>query len=289
MEKGVAGLRKGQVVIITGETLDETGKSTGRNNTEYRNLLEATTKRILLDRELDNSYVRKSVRIFANIAKASHGETKREILGSGDPSLLQQSFRLKQKPLTYIKAPTPTGGTSTLEVRVDDILWREVDYLYGTKPNEHVFMTRNEDDGSTIITFGDGKRGSRPNKGVENIVAKYRVGTGKEGIVKQNQLSILIDRPLGVVSVTNPFPTTAAEDPENLESARSNAPLKVLTMDRIVSKSDFESFCKDLLEELEKRYLLKFGMVTKNIVLLSLASSTGKRLDTSPLKISLKV
>ena len=133
---------------------------------------------------MDNKYLRDSVKIYANVARATHGETKREVLGSGDPTVSQQSFMLKQKPLTYIKAPTPTGASSTLEVRVDDILWKEVDYLYGLSPKDRVFVTRNEDDGSTIITFGDGKRGSKPFIGVENITAKYRIGTGREGSLK---------------------------------------------------------------------------------------------------------
>jgi hypothetical protein len=287
LEKGVAGLHKGQVIIITGETLDETGKSTNKNSTEYRNLLGATTERIFLDRDLDNHYVRKSVRMFANVVKASHGESKREILGSGDPSKSQQSFSLKQKPLTYIKAPTPSGGRSTLEIRVDDMLWREVDNLYDIKPDEHAFMTRNKDDGSTVITFGDGKRGLKPNKGTENIVAKYRVGTGKGGLVNQNQISILIDRPLGVVSVTNPFPTTAAEDPENIENARLNAPLKVLTMDRIVSKTDFESFAR-VFGGIGKVLSSEVWDGKRTIVLLSVASSTGTKLDTSTTENFLK-
>lgn len=278
LERGLVGLHKRQIVIVTGETFDETMTPTGKDNIEYRHLLEATTERIFLDRALDNHYVRKSVRIYANIAKATHGESKREVLGSGDSSVSQQSFSLKQKPLTYIKAPTPSGGASTLEVRVDDILWREVPHLYGIKPDERVFITRNKDNGSTVITFGDGKRGQRPNKGIENIVAKYRVGTGKEGMVRQKQLSILIDRPLGVVSVTNPFQTSVAEDPESLETARVNAPLKVMTLDRIVSKTDFESFAR-AFGGIGKALSSEVWDGKRTIVLLSLSSSTGQILD----------
>ncbi len=228
---------------------------------------------------MDNKYLRESVKIYANVARATHGETKREVLGSGDPTLSQQSFTLKQKPLTYIKASTTfTGGSSTLEVRVNDILWKEIDYLYGASPKDRVFVTRNEDDGSTIIIFGDGKRGSKPFIGLENITAKYRIGTGREGLLRQNQLSLLMDRPLGVKSVTNPFPTSASEDPENLESARTNAPLKVLTMDRIVSISDFENFAR-CFAGIGKAKASEIWNGTRIIVHLSIASSSGQRLD----------
>jgi hypothetical protein len=278
LEKGVDGLKKGQVVIISGERLDDAGKPSGRIEVEYRKLLEITTKRIFFDTDLDNQYLRESVRIFANVAKATHGETRIEVLGSVDPTLSQQSFVLKQKPLTYIKAPTPTGGYSSLEIRVDDILWKEINYFYGSSQKDLVFVTRNQDDGSTIIIFGNGKRGSKPSVGVENIVARYRTGTGRQGSLKQNQLSLLMDRPLGVKSVTNPFPTSASEDPENLESARANAPLKVLTIDRIVSISDFEYFAI-CFGGIGKAKASEIWNGSKVIVHLTLASSSGQKID----------
>ena len=157
-------------------------------------------------------------------------------------------------------------------------MWNEVDYLLNSGPNDRVFVARKEDDGSTIITFGDGKRGSRPFIGIENITAKYRIGTGIEGLLKQNQLSLLIDRPLGVKSVINPFPTSTSEDPENLESARSNAPLKVLTMNRIVSISDFENFARRFAG-IGKAKASEIWNGNKIIIHLSIASSLGQNLD----------
>ena len=280
LEKAVPGLKNGQGVIITGEILDEKGKPTGTDITELRRLrdVDVTTNIIFFDDDLDYKYLRESVRINANVARATHGETRSEVLGSGDPTQSQQSFTLKQKPLTFIKASTPTGISSTLEVRVDDILWRQVDYLYEMAPKDPVFITRNQNDGSTVIMFGDGKRGSRPTIGTENITAKYRTGIGRVGLLKQNQLSLLIDRPLGVKSVTNPSPTTPAEDSENLDSARTNAPLKVLTIDRIVSVSDFENFAR-CFAGIGKARASEIWDGSNNIVHLSIASSSGKSLD----------
>jgi predicted phage baseplate assembly protein len=51
-------------------------------------------------------------------------------------------------------------------------------------------------------------------------------------------------RPLGVRSVSNPLPASDADAPEALDRARSNAPLTVLTLDRIVSLRDFEDFSR---------------------------------------------
>jgi predicted phage baseplate assembly protein len=58
------------------------------------------------------------------------------------------------------------------------------------------------------------------------------------------QLSLLMTRPLGVKSVINPLPASGAQDPQNLNDARTNSPLTVLTLDRIVSLRDYEDFAR---------------------------------------------
>jgi hypothetical protein len=42
------------------------------------------------------TYKRDTVTINANVAKASHGETRKEVLGSGDGSKALQQFTLKR-------------------------------------------------------------------------------------------------------------------------------------------------------------------------------------------------
>ena len=74
------------------------------------------------------------------------------------------------------------------------------------------------------------------------MVATYRVGTGLDGMLKAGQISTLMTRPLGVKEVNNPLASTGADNPQKLDKARRNAPLTVLTFDRIVSLSDYEDF-----------------------------------------------
>ena len=57
-------------------------------------------------------------------------------------------------------------------------------------------------------------------------------------------LRSLLTRPLGVTTVTNPIAASGGADPETVAEIRDNAPLTVLTMDRIVSLSDFEDFAQ---------------------------------------------
>jgi baseplate J-like protein len=191
---------------------------------------------------LANAYDRESFRIAANVAPATHGESKAEVLGSGDASAPFQRFILKDAPVTFVPTSDPSGSATTLSVRVNDLLWKEVRALYGHGPRDRVYIAHTGADGKQVVEFGDGQTGARLPTGSENVRAAYRVGLGLGGEVKEGKLSLLLSPPLGVKSVTNPFPATGAADPETLDRARDNAPLTVLTFERIVSLQDFEDF-----------------------------------------------
>ena len=87
-----------------------------------------------------------------------------------------------------------------------------------------------------------------------------------------------MDRPLGVKSVTNPFPTSTSEDQENLASAKTNAPIKVLTMERLVSFSDFQNFARSFAG-IGKAKASEIWNGNKTIIHISIASSSGQKLD----------
>ena len=193
---------------------------------------------------LKNVYHRESVTLNGNVAKATHGETRVEVLGGGDGSQEFQEFVLKQNPLTYVAASTPTGAETTLKIRVNDVLWKEEPTFFGHGPDERIYITRMNDDGKTRVIFGDGRTGARLPSGQENIKAEYRKGIGLSGLMKAKQISQLMTRPLGLKEVINPVAATGADDPEKRDRARQNAPLTVLTLDRIVSLQDFEDFAR---------------------------------------------
>ena len=91
---------------------------------------------------LEHIYRRDSAHINANVAPATHGETVVEILGGGAARQPDQQFPLRQGPLTYVSANTPTGRASTLRVRVNDLLWTEVPTLYGHGGEERIHTVR---------------------------------------------------------------------------------------------------------------------------------------------------
>jgi len=197
-----------------------------------------------LSQSLNYKYKRDTVTVYGNVVKATQGETRTEVLGSGDSSKAFQQFTLRQPPLTYISAPTPVGAVSTLEVRVNDILWRETASLATLKPTERGYITKTDDDSKTTVIFGNGDRGARLPSGMENVRVVYRSGIGKAGNVKAEQINLLTSRPLGLKSVINPLPATGGADRENRDQARKNAPLAVMALDRLVSVTDYADFAR---------------------------------------------
>lgn len=238
------GLARTKRIALSGVRSDLPGVTDAELRTLDRVTVAGGLTILELDQALEHSYVRETVRINANVAAGDHGETVQEILGSGDATEPFQSFTLQQPPLTYVSAATATGTRSTLEVRVDDVLWHEADSFFGRAPDERIYVTRESDDGKTTVTFGDGLNGARLPTGQQNVKAVYRRGIGSGGLVRANQLSQLLSRPLGIRAVTNPVPATGAADAERLADARRNCTLTILTLGRVVSLQDFEDFAR---------------------------------------------
>jgi len=195
-------------------------------------------------KNLQYCYRRDKVTIYGNVVKATHGETRNEVLGNGDGSKALQSFTLKQPPLTFVAAPTPVGGDSTLHVYVNDVEWHETESLAWLGPKDHDFVTQTDDNGNTSLTFGDGEHGARLPTGLVNVKAVYRNGIGNVGNVRAEQISLLQTRPLGVKAVINPIRASGGGDKESRDLARENAPLSVMPLDRLVSVRDYADFTR---------------------------------------------
>lgn len=197
-----------------------------------------------LAKAMTRVYDRRRLRINANVAPATHGETVHAIAGSGDGSLANQRFTLAQAPLTHVSAATPSGSASTLELRVNEVLWQERASLFAAPAEARVFETTRDDRGVTTVQFGDGHEGARLPSGSANVRVRYRKGLGVAGNVAAGALTTLLSRPLGVAGVANPVAATGGEDAEPLERARENAPVTVLTLERAVSVSDYANFAR---------------------------------------------
>jgi predicted phage baseplate assembly protein len=244
LDNMVLGLAPGQSIALTGVRWDAPGVQAAEIAV-LTDVIHASGHTVLvLATGLKFSYVRDQLFICANVVHATHGETVREVLGGGDASKRNQRFMLSKPPLTYVSTPTPAGSQSTLEVRINDVLWEEVPSLLAVPPEEPAYVVRIDDDARASVTFGDGIFGARTPTGSANIKVQYRSGIGADGEVDAGSLTIIRTMPLGVRGVTNVLAANGAEDPEKLSQARHNAPLTALTFERVVSLIDFEDFAR---------------------------------------------
>lgn len=286
----VAGLKPGQLVALTGTDID-TGLAVSRiltilavdsvpaaGDPQLQDAPAGTT-RITFTTAIAERLDPKTVRINANVVAATHGETRDEVIGGGDGATAFQTVRLPQKPLTYVSAPTHNGRASTLEIRVNNILWQQVPDVLNQGPKELVYTTRLADDGTVTIGFGDGVTGARPPSGRSNIKAHYRKGTGLSGLLKAGQLTQPLTRPLGLKGATNPLATTGAEDPEAAADAKRNAPLTVRTMGRIVSLDDVEDFASGFAG-IGKALAVSLWNRDRHIIQLTVAAADGRTIGS---------
>ena len=244
LDRADLDLRGQQYIAVSGEPVDQPGVEVSEVVQVDQVRLEHGFTELTFTTSLHYEYKRSTVTVNANVAPASHGETVSEVLGSGDAGVASQVFSLKQIPLTHVSASLPSGALSTLEIRVNDILWHEVETFLGHGSKEQIYTTKLQDNGAVQILFGDGLEGARLPSGTNNVVARYRKGIGLDGLVDTHQANMLLTRPLGIKDAINPVKSSGADDPENLEDARANAPLGLLTLGRTVSLSDYEDFCR---------------------------------------------
>jgi hypothetical protein len=204
--------------------------------------IEGDHLKITLDDALSANLDAETAMARANVLLATHGETvSKEVLGDGDASQAFQSFTLKKSPLTYVpEAGAENGAASTLKVRVDSVFWDERPYFYGQNPLARVYTVRIDDEKAATVRFGDAQTGARLPSGKKNIDATYHQGIGSEGNVGAGKITVALDKPTGLKSVTNPVAAEGGSDPETLAEAQRNAPASVRTLGRIVSLSDFE-------------------------------------------------
>jgi hypothetical protein len=201
-----------------------------------------TTLTLVTSAPLARIYDTATLTVNVNAVEASHGETVMEIMGSGNATNPALQFQLKQSPLTYTSAANATGAQSTLQVRINNVLWTEVPNFLASAPGDRVFVTRPNSGAGPTVQFGDGIQGSRTQTGVSNIQAKYRKGVGIPGMVAAGQLTQPIDRPQGLQNVTNPSAATGGADPASPADAQQSAPLPTVTLGRVVSLEDYQNF-----------------------------------------------
>ncbi|MEV6954453.1 putative baseplate assembly protein [Streptomyces sp. NPDC051183] len=252
------GLLPGRRLVVSGERTDVPG-TTGVLGSEPAMVAavrqgvgsdtggDTVHTTLLLAAPLTYSYRRDTVTVHGNVVPATQGETRSEVLGSGDAARPGQSFALRQAtaaaPLTYLPADTPGGAEPALTVRVDAVRRHRAEDLSLLGPTDQAYALE-EAAGTATVSFGDGVHGSRLPTGVENVTAVYRVGAGPDGNLPPGRITQAVSRPLGVSAVTNPLAATGGAAADGPRDTRAGVPLRTRALDRLLSVRDYADFAR---------------------------------------------
>jgi hypothetical protein len=247
LEIGVDALEEDRPLLVRGIRVRD-----GIEVTKSVTLVSATTvagasppRTVLeVDPPLSEPLTRSSVIVYGNVARASHGETVAQVLGSGDGSQPFQRFELKQLPLTWRSAVGELGVAAQVTVRVNDVAWELRDTMYGAGAEDRAYTLQTDEQGRSFVQFGDGERGARVPSGSNNVRVRYRKGIGAGGNVGADTLTQAGVRPLGLKGVSNPIRAEGGADAESPDQARSSMPLGTRTLGRAVSVLDYEDFAR---------------------------------------------
>ena len=182
------------------------------------------------------------IEVFFNQMPVTRGKTVlSEVIGSGNPVVAGQDLTLQQSPVTYFLDPASISGngfSSTVRVRVNGLLWKEVRSFFNQAANAPVFVLREDDQGQTHVMFGDGVNGALLPTGANNVVATYRYGAGEPAPPAETLTVVLTPQP-GLKGVRNPLQPTGGAEADPPAKLRKLAPASVLTFNRAVSIDDY--------------------------------------------------
>jgi hypothetical protein len=181
--------------------------------------------------------------VLPNLLAVTRGKTvANEVLGSGDATNPAQSFQLSQSPVTYLQQGAVWASTISLTVKGQP--WMEVASFYGQAPDATIFVTYEDNGGSTHVQFGDGVNGARLPTGINNVVATYRIGAGAAS-PPAGKLTVISQSYPGLRAVLNPVAVGGGSDADPPDQIRRNAPRSVLAFGRAVSVFDYEAIAAE--------------------------------------------
>jgi hypothetical protein len=147
----------------------------------------------------------------------------------------EREFRVSQTPVL--------PDTMVLEVDEGEETsnrWREVSDLGVWGPDDRVFVL---DPTTGVVTFGNGVHGMLVPAGFRHVRAiQYRAAGAVPGAVDTNAITTLRSVAPDVVGVSNPAPSTGADEAEPYADAVRRGPEEVRARHRAVTLADYELF-----------------------------------------------
>ena len=107
-------------------------------------------------------------------------------------------------------------------------------------PDAQIYIVRQKDDGTAVVTFGDGVNGAALQTGAGNVVVSYRFGAGAAA-PPAGSITKIAKPAAGLRGVINPLAASGGADAEKTEDIRALAPKSALLLGRAVSIEEMEA------------------------------------------------
>ncbi len=181
--------------------------------------------------------------ISANTVTIGHGETKPEkILGSGDATVIHQSFVFETKNVAFVADPEMNSGVrADIDLIIDSRIWQQKSTLNYSSPTDPHYVVRMTEEGYLKMSFGDGNKARRLPTGKNNIRVRFRIGTGTMGNLSADSLTKAVKPHNLMTSHTQPLPASGGNGIESVSAIRQTASANLMTFERAVSLRDFIS------------------------------------------------
>lgn len=135
------------------------------------------------------------------------------------------------------------------------VVYKEVPNFYNSDAFSRHFVI---DYSTGKIIFGDGIHGINPPKGKFNIkVIEYQVGGGEQGNVAAHKLQFLTQSIPYITGCDNPFAATGGCDMETVESLKARSAGVFKSLNRAVTREDFEWISCEASSSVGRAYCLK--------------------------------
>ncbi|MEE8058703.1 MAG: hypothetical protein V3T17_12870 [Pseudomonadales bacterium] len=221
--------------------------------------------------------------LHANVVLVGHGEQKAQApLGSGSGVASHQSFIFPVAGLSFIADSAFSKGVrADIVVKVDDIIWQEVESLVSSEPTDRHYTVHLTEAGTLKLTFGDGRHGQRLPTGRDNVSIRYRQGSGTAGNLAANRLTTIVNSNPLVEQVRQPIATSGGSELQGFAGIRQSVVTRFSTLGRAISVADFENLIIDLASVSQAKASLSASQGVKLVVLPSDASSLSATLEST--------
>ena len=228
-----------------------------------------------------------------NCVYAVNADTyKNEIIGSGNGAPGQTFFASHPNLLPGIKLVVDEGsipsknelqkmiedGITIPYTEEDDKVWvsyKEVSNFYNSDAFSRHFVI---DYSTGQIIFGDGVRGVNPPKGKFNIkIDEYKVGGGELGNVAAHKLQFLTQNIPYIAGCDNPFAAEGGCDMEDIESLKSRSAGVFKSLNRAVTREDFEWLSCESSSSVGRAYCLENMTKDGRVKIIIVPEIVGKK------------